>query len=50
MVNADGKLFSVAELLAYGYATFNSDQSRMPRYYKIEQYTRPGARSYKFPL
>ncbi len=41
--NYYGKLFSVAELLAYGYATFLRNGGRMSSYPNIAYYTHPGA-------
>jgi hypothetical protein len=46
VVNYNQKLYSVAELLASGYATFSSNGRRMSYYSNIEYHTHPTARLY----
>jgi hypothetical protein len=43
LVNYHGKTFSVAELLAYGYATLLRNGGRMSSNFNIGQYLHPGA-------
>jgi hypothetical protein len=46
LVNAYGKVFSVAELVAYGYATFLSNGAPMSPYFNIAYYANSGPCSY----
>ena len=46
LINAHGKLLSVAELISYGYATLLSNGALMARSFDIASYTRPGACTY----
>jgi len=46
LVNFYGKLYSVAELVAYQYATFHSDGAAMSPNFNIVNYANSGACSY----
>ena len=42
MENRRGRLFSIAALLAYGYASFTDNRASRSRYFNIGQYARTG--------
>ena len=43
LVNMYGRLVSVAELMAYGYATMHANGALMPSYFNVASYARSGA-------
>jgi hypothetical protein len=43
LINFYGKLYSVAELVAYGYATFQTNGAAMSPYFNIADYANSGS-------